>query len=94
MAESGSSVFDTDHGYKFVKRIPTWRLEPGETVEIVKGIAAASAERRPPDLAFPVKAVAAGAIDVENASAIDPVERWILLFLPLAARRQAGKDHV
>jgi hypothetical protein len=36
----GIVVFDMDHGYKFVKRIPTWPVEPGKPVENVKGIAA------------------------------------------------------
>jgi DNA-binding beta-propeller fold protein YncE len=42
----GIIVFDMDHGYKFVKRIPTWKLDPGATVEIVKGIAADAASGR------------------------------------------------
>jgi DNA-binding beta-propeller fold protein YncE len=42
----GILVFDMDHGYKFVKRIPTWKLDPGATVEIVKGIAADAAGGR------------------------------------------------
>jgi len=42
----GILVFDMDHGYKFVKRIPTWKLEPGQKVEIVKGIAADAARGR------------------------------------------------
>jgi DNA-binding beta-propeller fold protein YncE len=36
----GIVVFDMDHGYKFVKRIPTWPVEPGKPAENVKGIAA------------------------------------------------------
>ena len=36
----GIVVFDMDNGYKFVKRIPTWTVEPGKPVENVKGIAA------------------------------------------------------
>jgi DNA-binding beta-propeller fold protein YncE len=36
----GIVVFDMDHGYKFVKRIPTWTVDPGKPVENVKGIAA------------------------------------------------------
>jgi DNA-binding beta-propeller fold protein YncE len=36
----GIVVFDMDNGYKFVKRIPTWPVEPGKPVENVKGIAA------------------------------------------------------
>ena len=36
----GIVVFDMDHGYKFVKRIPTWPVVPGKPAENVKGIAA------------------------------------------------------
>jgi DNA-binding beta-propeller fold protein YncE len=36
----GIVVFDMDNGYKFVKRISTWTVEPGKPVENVKGIAA------------------------------------------------------
>jgi YVTN family beta-propeller protein len=36
----GIIVFDMDHGFKLVKRIPTWKLRPGQTVEMIKGIAA------------------------------------------------------
>jgi DNA-binding beta-propeller fold protein YncE len=36
----GIVVFDMDNGYKFVKRIPTWTVDPGKPVENVKGIAA------------------------------------------------------
>lgn len=36
----GILVFDIDHGHKFVKRIPTWELPPGQAPENVKGIAA------------------------------------------------------
>ena len=42
----GILVFDMDHGYKFVKRIPTWKLDPGQKVEQVKGIAADAASGR------------------------------------------------
>lgn len=42
----GILVFDMDHRYRFVKRIPTWGLDPGQTVEIVKGIAADASRRR------------------------------------------------
>ena len=42
----GIIVFDMDHGFKFVKRIPTWKLEPGQTVEMIKGIAADAATAR------------------------------------------------
>ena len=43
---SGIVVFDMDRGFKFVKRIPTWKLEPGQTVEMIKGIAADAASSR------------------------------------------------
>ena len=43
---SGIVVFDMDRGFKFVKRIPTWKLEPGQTVEMIKGIAADAASGR------------------------------------------------
>jgi len=36
----GIVVFDIDHGYKFVKRIPTWDVPAGEDPDNVKGIAA------------------------------------------------------
>ena len=36
----GVLVFDMDHGYKFVERIPSWKLVPGQAAENVKGIAA------------------------------------------------------
>lgn len=36
----GILVFDMDHDFKFVRRIPTWPLTPGEKVEMIKGIAA------------------------------------------------------
>ena len=36
----GILVFDMDHDFKFVRRIPTWPLNPGEKVEMIKGIAA------------------------------------------------------
>ena len=39
----GILVFDIDHGYKFVRRIPTWEVADGEKVENVKGIAASAA---------------------------------------------------
>jgi DNA-binding beta-propeller fold protein YncE len=42
----GIVVFDMDHGYKFVKRIPTWTVEPGKQAENVKGIAADAASAR------------------------------------------------
>ncbi len=36
----GVLVFDMDHGYKFVERIPTWKVVAGQAPENVKGIAA------------------------------------------------------
>ncbi len=36
----GILVFDIDNGHKFVKRIPTWDVPPGQMPENVKGIAA------------------------------------------------------
>src|SRR5436309_12176042 len=42
----GISVFDIDHGYKFVRRIPTWAAQPGKEPENVKGIAASAATGR------------------------------------------------
>jgi DNA-binding beta-propeller fold protein YncE len=36
----GIVVFDMDNNYKFVKRIPTWTVDPGKPAENVKGIAA------------------------------------------------------
>lgn len=42
----GILVFDMDHDFKFVKRIPTWPLEPGQKVEMIKGIAADAATGR------------------------------------------------
>jgi hypothetical protein len=44
---TGILVFDLDHRYRFVRRIPTWGLGTGQTVEIVKGIAADASDRRP-----------------------------------------------
>jgi DNA-binding beta-propeller fold protein YncE len=38
----GIIVFDADHGYKFVRRIPTWDVPPGTKIENVKGIAASA----------------------------------------------------
>ncbi|PYT30970.1 MAG: hypothetical protein DMG57_06605 [Acidobacteria bacterium] len=38
----GVLVFDIDHGYKFVKRIPTWKTPAGKEPENVKGIAASA----------------------------------------------------
>jgi len=42
----GVLVFDIDHGYKFVKRIPTWETPAGKEPENVKGIAASAAAGR------------------------------------------------
>lgn len=39
----GILVFDVDHGYRFVKRIPTWETASGKEPENVKGIAASAA---------------------------------------------------
>jgi hypothetical protein len=36
----GVLVYDIDAGHRFVKRIPTWPLEPGRNAENVKGVAA------------------------------------------------------
>ena len=38
----GILVFDIDHGYKFVRRIPTWDVPEGKKPENVKGIAASA----------------------------------------------------
>src|SRR5947207_6083527 len=38
----GVLVFDIDDGYRFVKRIPTWTVPPGQKPENVKGIAASA----------------------------------------------------
>ena len=38
----GSLVFDIDHGDKFVRRIPTWKVPDGKEPENVKGIAASA----------------------------------------------------
>jgi DNA-binding beta-propeller fold protein YncE len=42
----GILVFDLDHGYKFVKRIPTFPEVSGKEPEPVKGIAASAKTRR------------------------------------------------
>src|SRR5262245_43665899 len=42
----GVLVFDIDHGYTFVKRIPTWTTPAGTTAEGVRGIAAHAATGR------------------------------------------------
>jgi DNA-binding beta-propeller fold protein YncE len=38
----GILVYDMDAGYKFIKRIPTWDVPPGQPAENVKGIAASA----------------------------------------------------
>src|ERR1700758_1394392 len=38
----GILVYDIDAGYKFIKRIPTWDVPPGQGAENVKGIAASA----------------------------------------------------
>jgi DNA-binding beta-propeller fold protein YncE len=38
----GILVFDIDHGYKFVRRIPTWTVPESKKAENVKGIAASA----------------------------------------------------
>src|SRR6201981_3282721 len=38
----GILVFDIDHGYKFVRRIPTWSVPAGKEPENVKGVAASA----------------------------------------------------
>ena len=38
----GILVFDIDDGYRFVKRIPTWSVAPGQKPENVKGIVASA----------------------------------------------------
>jgi DNA-binding beta-propeller fold protein YncE len=38
----GITVFDIDHGYKFVRRIPTWSVPEGKEPENVKGIVASA----------------------------------------------------
>lgn len=38
----GILVFDIDHGYKFVRRIPTWSVPDGKKAENVKGIVASA----------------------------------------------------
>ena len=39
---TGIIVFNIDDGYKFVRRIPTWDVAPGQKPENVKGIAASA----------------------------------------------------
>jgi hypothetical protein len=38
----GVLIFDIDHGFRFVRRIPTWAVPPGQEPENVKGIAASA----------------------------------------------------
>src|SRR5205807_7449534 len=38
----GILVYDIDAGYKFIRRIPTWNVPPGEAAENVKGVAASA----------------------------------------------------
>ena len=38
----GILVYDIDAGYKFIRRIPTWNVPPGQAAENVKGIAASA----------------------------------------------------
>ncbi|MGB8474629.1 MAG: hypothetical protein WCE61_11155 [Candidatus Acidiferrum sp.] len=38
----GILVYDMDHGYKLLERIPTWHVPPGQPAENVKGIAASA----------------------------------------------------
>ena len=38
----GILVFDTDDGFRFLKRIPTWDVPPAQDAEAVKGIAASA----------------------------------------------------
>jgi DNA-binding beta-propeller fold protein YncE len=42
----GILVFDIDHGYKFLRRVPTWDVPAGQKAENVKGIAASAATGR------------------------------------------------
>ena len=42
----GILVFDIDHGFRFVKRMPTWDVPPGQQPENVKGIAASAENGR------------------------------------------------
>jgi len=42
----GVLVFNIDHGYKFIQRIPTWETPSGKEPENVKGIAASAATGR------------------------------------------------
>ena len=38
----GIVIFDIENGYRFVKRIPTWDVPPGQKPENVKGVAASA----------------------------------------------------
>src|SRR5262245_29724964 len=38
----GVLVYDMDHGYRFLKRIPTFAAKPGQEPEAVKGICASA----------------------------------------------------
>jgi DNA-binding beta-propeller fold protein YncE len=42
----GVLVYDIDHGYKLIKRMPTWQYKPGDKVENVKGFVASAATGR------------------------------------------------
>jgi DNA-binding beta-propeller fold protein YncE len=42
----GVLVYDIDHGYRLVKRIPTWDVPEGKQPENVKGVAASAATGR------------------------------------------------
>jgi DNA-binding beta-propeller fold protein YncE len=42
----GILVYDIDAGYKFVRRIPTWEVPPGQKPENIKGIAASAKNGR------------------------------------------------
>ncbi len=42
----GVLVYDISRGYAFVKRIPTWRVNPGQEPENVKGVAASARTAR------------------------------------------------
>ena len=42
----GILVFDIDHEYKFIRRIPTWNVPDGEKPENVKGIVASAKTSR------------------------------------------------
>ena len=42
----GILVFDIDHAFRFVRRIPTWLVPPGQEPENIKGIAASANTNR------------------------------------------------